>query len=507
MHTPGKLSAVALFLTLSMQLSASVLVSSPVNGSTVTLPVHYTASANTTTCSRGVGSMGVYVDNVLIYVEDGMKLNASLAVSPGKHQTVVEEWDRCGKASYTKLSITVSGSKPPPVVPAPTFSLPPGVYNAAQSVQLSDATQGAAVFFTTDGTVPNVSSPRYTGPIAVAASETIKAIAAFSSDPVSPVASAAYTIRSPAATPVFSVPSGTYSSEQSVLLTDNTSGTAIHYTTNGAAPTASSTLYIKPIAVDATETVMAIAVASGSANSGMARADYVINLPAKGPVIPANAIVASKLQLLPHWKFNHDPATPGSSDGLISLVSQPSLCGTSAQFSTSFNDWGGEIYSRSYATDTISTNFVYDAEVWIVQGSKVGNLEMDMNQVIANGDTVMYGFQCDGDHGTWDFSNNAGTLGVSRITWRHSQAPCNPAKWTTDTWHHVQISYSRDEPGNVTYNGVWLDGVEAHIGITVPSAESLHWAHGDLLTNFQIDGVGSSGASVLYLDNLTIYRW
>jgi hypothetical protein len=28
-----------------------------------------------------------------------------------------------------------------------------------------------------------------------------------------------------------------------------------------------------------------------------------------------------------------------------------------------------------------------------------------------------------------------------------------------------------------------------------------------LLTNFQVDGINLSGSSVVYLDNLTVYRW
>jgi hypothetical protein len=62
--------------------------------------------------------------------------------------------------------------------------------------------------------------------------------------------------------------------------------------------------------------------------------------------------------------------------------------------------------------------------------------------------------------------------------------------------------------GNVTYNAVWLDGVEAPINETVPSAFSLGWAAGDLMANFQVDGKGSgSGSSTLYLDQFTMYRW
>jgi hypothetical protein len=71
----------------------------------------------------------------------------------------------------------------------------------------------------------------------------------------------------------------------------------------------------------------------------------------------------------------------------------------------------------------------------------------------------------------------------------------------------VQITYSLDQVGNVPYDRVWLDGVETHIGVTVPSANPLHWGSGILLTNFQVDGLCGVGASILYLDELTIYRW
>jgi hypothetical protein len=39
---------------------AGVTVSSPSNGATVSGSVHYVASATTNSCSKGVGSMGIY---------------------------------------------------------------------------------------------------------------------------------------------------------------------------------------------------------------------------------------------------------------------------------------------------------------------------------------------------------------------------------------------------------------------------------------------------------------
>lgn len=89
--------------------AASVVVTSPTNGATVTSPVSYVATATTTTCSKGVASMGIYVDNQLIYVVNGTSLNTTISPSTGKHDTVVEEWDHCGGASYTHVAITVAG--------------------------------------------------------------------------------------------------------------------------------------------------------------------------------------------------------------------------------------------------------------------------------------------------------------------------------------------------------------------------------------------------------------
>jgi hypothetical protein len=85
---------------------AGVNVSAPGNGSSVGSPVNYVASS-TTGCSKGVASMGVYVDNQLVYVVNGNKLNTNLTIAAGGHNTVVEEWDFCGGAAYTNVQINV----------------------------------------------------------------------------------------------------------------------------------------------------------------------------------------------------------------------------------------------------------------------------------------------------------------------------------------------------------------------------------------------------------------
>jgi Bacterial Ig-like domain (group 2) len=87
---------------------ASVTVTSPKSGAIVTSPVPYIATATTTTCAKGVASMGIYVNNKLTYVVNAATMNTTLSLAAGSYGTVVEEWDKCGGASYTKVPIKVS---------------------------------------------------------------------------------------------------------------------------------------------------------------------------------------------------------------------------------------------------------------------------------------------------------------------------------------------------------------------------------------------------------------
>ena len=109
MRPPKDIACLQLVLVLSLSVataSASVSVTSPANGAQVSSPVHFVATA-ASTCSTGVASMGIYVNNTLTYVTYAATLNTSLPLSTGDYNTVVEEWDNCGGATYAPISIIV----------------------------------------------------------------------------------------------------------------------------------------------------------------------------------------------------------------------------------------------------------------------------------------------------------------------------------------------------------------------------------------------------------------
>lgn len=223
---------------------------------------------------------------------------------------------------------------------------------------------------------------------------------------------------------------------------------------------------------------------------------------------PPSVTVVSDIQSLSNWVWDHDPGTPGNSTGASDLATVPSISGNARQFSMNFVNSGGEIYHTSFGKDVNALHFIYDAQLWLSDASNLANIEMDMNQVIANGATVIYGTQCDGYSGTWDVAMNLGTPQKPAVHWKHTNVTCpKPSTWQSNVWHHIQIAYSRDEAGVVTYESVTLDGQQQDfVGMVGSSAFQLRWGP-TLLTNFQLDGRGSGGSVTAYLDKVTVSRW
>jgi hypothetical protein len=92
----------------------------------------------------------------------------------------------------------------------------------------------------------------------------------------SAVASATFTIQTAAAaaTPTFSLASGTYSWPRGVLISDSSPGVTIYYTTDGSNPTTSSAVATGWITLSTATTLSAMAAGGAFTPSPVARAVY-----------------------------------------------------------------------------------------------------------------------------------------------------------------------------------------------------------------------------------------
>lgn len=250
-----------------------------------------------------------------------------------------------------------------------------------------------------------------------------------------------------------------------------------------------------------TVTITATSTADNSAASSL-----VVTLTAPTSRIPANAIASADLNSSTRWSWNHDAGTPGSSQGSSTYpVSGMSDDNAARQFYMTYSGRGGEIYHLSFANDKNATHFVYDTYVYVVDPSQLANLEMDMNDVTADGRTMILGTQCSTYSKSWEY-----TLYTSGgFHWHPSNIPCDPTQWSANTWHHIQIASHRDNSGNATYDWVSVDGKYSDFaGASGPDSASLGWAIGTLLINFQIDGYNkTSGSNTLYTDKFIVWRW
>jgi hypothetical protein len=108
-------------------------------------------------------------------------------------------------ATETIRAVAVSADLADSVVASATYKIEPltakpiispaaGKYSTAKTITITDATAGAIIHYTTDGTTPTAASTKYTGAIKLSTSATVKAIAIAPLHAESAVASAVYDI-------------------------------------------------------------------------------------------------------------------------------------------------------------------------------------------------------------------------------------------------------------------------------------------------------------------------
>jgi hypothetical protein len=454
--------------SVSTAFAADVTVKSPANNASVTSP--FTLSATSTTC-EGVAvktmaySIGNGANSTAI---NGTSLSATVTASLGNNQTLkVKSWGN-GVSCQTNVNIDVV---------------------APSGVQITSPASGASV----------------TSPV------TLDATAATCSGKA--VTKMGYSLNSGSETGTVS--STSLADKITVSSGNNQTLKVTATNSSGATCTASVTFDVTSV----------------STGSG-------------GLVIPSNAIVTHNMDQMCSessscsngWKWKQDPngggsgSTSGSTSSLTNSI--PSRSGSSdssgREFSFDFQGgWADELYSThvpeadgslSAAHDQTSTNFVYDAWVYVDHPEKLYALEFDMNQGIpSNGDDylVVYGIQCNLSKNVWQYTDYSSGSGERVDT----NVACSRSTWTANKWHHLQLYYQRDGLMSV-FNSITVDGdykeflneTGAH-PTAHPESDDYHddgWAPGIMVLNFQIDSLGSaysSGAVKAYMDSVTVDRW
>jgi hypothetical protein len=230
--------------------------------------------------------------------------------------TVVVAANQAGNTNYTVAtqvtqSIVVNAIG---AAATPVFSPVAGTYTSAQTVTISDATSGATIYYTTDGTTPTTSSSVFTTAIPVSSTETLQAIATATSYSTSAVASAAYTINIPT-NPVPAI------SGISPAFT-NAGGTVFTLTVNGSGFIASSTTYWGASALTTTY-VSATQLTAQVPAADIATAGTVtitVQNPAQGGGT-SNA-----------WQFEVDSVSSGTTTPTITSTTETVAAGSTANY-------------------------------------------------------------------------------------------------------------------------------------------------------------------------------
>jgi hypothetical protein len=191
----------------------------------------------------------------------------------------VQRGDVSTQYRFKTATVTTTGSGEI-MVSKPTFSPAPGTYYDPVNVTLNCPTPGASIYYTLDGSYPDESAEKYTGPITLEEGETtIRAIHVNDKGVKSEEVSKTYNIIKVApATPKLMTQSGDYSIPKLIKLEEPQAG-KIYYTTDGTDPTADSKEYDPPIPMPLGKSEFKFAIINDSGEiSEIVIAEYNLNI-------------------------------------------------------------------------------------------------------------------------------------------------------------------------------------------------------------------------------------
>ncbi|MRR39481.1 hypothetical protein EG829_33505, partial [bacterium] len=136
---------------------------------------------------------------------------AKTGLTAGTHTVSVYGKNVSGTWQSTPTTVTWTIDLTKPVT---TASLPAGTYSSQQTVSLS-ADETATIYYTTTGVAPTTASPKYTGPVTVTTTTTLKYFAVDAAGNAEAVKSTLYAL--PPTAVISGVPSGTTAATTATL--------------------------------------------------------------------------------------------------------------------------------------------------------------------------------------------------------------------------------------------------------------------------------------------------
>jgi DNA-binding beta-propeller fold protein YncE/N-acetylneuraminic acid mutarotase len=228
-----------------------------------------------------------------------------------------------------------------------------------------------------------------------------------------------WAVGTPAAQPTFNPLPGTYLQSESVTINDTTPNAIIYYTTDGSAPTINSTKYTSAILVSQTETINAIAIASGYITSPVASGTYtisppklVITWPTPSPITYGTALSATQLDATANvaGSFVYSPAA-----GTVLTVGNQTLSAT-------FTPTDTTDYKVTTVTVSLTVNPATPSITWPTPSPITYGTALSATQLDATANTA----------GAFAYSPTAGTvLGAGKQTLSTTFTPSDATDYTT----------------------------------------------------------------------------
>ena len=433
----GSSSGAALTVTVG---GGNISVSAPANGSSVSSPVHYVASA-VSSCSKGVASIGIYTSPFKrAYVTQGSSLDTTLQLSPGTYETVVQSWDNCGGSSTKPVKITVAG--------------------AADNGNVSTGTQ-PGVKVTVPAPNSTSSSPvHYVASATTGCSKGVAAVGVYVNNSLMAT--------TPGSKLDSAISVGTGKQNTVVQAWDNCGNTA-----KTAIPlTVSSTTESTP-----GKTFTNLQNDKGWKSFGELAPKYDICSDCSPKVT---------------WGTTHGVSSPS-----ISGSSMKASIGGSVPYSDAlwYNQLIGD-FSTQGIPDTSKSlvaslhHFIYDVYFFGTNVELAEAIEFDINH-FTSGRGYIFGTECRITSGhvwaIWDNPNNK---------WINTPISCQPK---SNTWNHLILEVERTTDNKLLYKTITLNGNKQTLNWYNNSTPN-GW-HG-VTINFQIDGNYKQAPYSIYLDKL-----